>query len=282
MNNISTVNYHLTNKCNYSCKYCFAKFNDLNANELSFDKQRQLIKQLAESRLFRKINFAGGEPTLNERIIDLICWSKESGFEQVGIISNGSMVDIDWLKRVNSYLDILGLSVDSFVQTTSQRIGRKSLDVNKLLSISDFCKSSGIGLKINTVVSSFNKNEILTEKINALNPFRWKVLQATQIDGQTDPRFHLTKTTSNDFSAFCRNNRNGLAESIRMVEESSDIIESSYLMIDPCGRFFDDNNLRHNYSQSILEIGVEKALSQISNNVEKFETRGGCYHLSFI
>lgn len=67
-----------------------------------------------------------------------------------------------------------------------------------------------------------------------------------------------------------------------MVEESSDIIESSYLMIDPCGRFFDDNNLRHNYSQSILEIGVEKALSQISNNVEKFETRGGCYHLSFI
>lgn len=210
MENIPTVNYHLTNKCNYSCKYCFAKFNDLNANELSFDKQRQLIKQLAESRLFKKINFAGGEPTLNERIIDLICWSKESGFEQVSIISNGSMVDIDWLKRVNSYLDILGLSVDSFVQTTTQRIGRKSLDVNKLLSISDFCKSSGIGLKINTVVSSFNKNEILTEKINALNPFRWKVLQATQIDGQTDPRFHLTKTTSNDFSAFCRNNRMAL------------------------------------------------------------------------
>lgn len=281
METIPTVNYHLTNKCNYRCKYCFAKFNDLNNNELSFNKQKQLIKQLAESGLFKKINFAGGEPTLNERIIDLICWSKESGFGQVGIISNGSMVDIHWLKRVKPYLDILGLSVDSFVKTTSQGIGRKPLDINKLMLVSDFCKSNGIGFKINTVVSRFNKNEILTEKINALSPFRWKVLQATQIDGQTDLQFHLTKITSNDFSIFCRNNRNGLAESIRMVEESSDIIESSYLMIDPCGRFFDDNNLRHNYSQSILEIGVEKALSQISNSVEKFETRGGYYHLSF-
>lgn len=46
-------------------------------------------------------------------------------------------------------------------------------------------------------------------------------------------------------------------------------------MIDPLGRFFQNNELLHgyDYSQSILQIGVETAVKQIKFNIHKFAKR---------
>jgi cytidylate kinase len=51
-------------------------------------------------------------------------------------------------------------------------------------------------------------------------------------------------------------------------------------MVDPAGRFFDNNNHHHSYSSPILEVGVENALQQISIDDQKFIKRGGNYNWS--
>ena len=48
-------------------------------------------------------------------------------------------------------------------------------------------------------------------------------------------------------------------------------------MVDPRGRFFGNAQGCYNYSRPILEVGVEKALKQVSIDHERFSQRGGKY-----
>lgn len=69
---ISTVNFHLTSKCNYQCKYCFAHFCEVES-QLNVDDRKKLVKALCAPKWVDKINFVGGEPTLiGDQLIDLM------------------------------------------------------------------------------------------------------------------------------------------------------------------------------------------------------------------
>jgi radical S-adenosyl methionine domain-containing protein 2 len=277
---ITTINFHLTKSCNFNCKYCFAKFNDIQGNGLSKSEQIELIRQLAESGKFRKINFAGGEPTLVPHIAELIQYAKSIGFE-TSIVTNGSRIDFEWVKNISPYLDILAVSVDSINSETNIKIGSNQkgngLSVNDLKNIATACHCFGIELKINTVVSKFNVYETLTDFINEIKPFRWKILQATKITGQNDEGFEQIEISTNDFSYFCSRNKTNILSEINVVTENNEMIKGSYIMIDCLGRFFDDSRNCHSYSNSIIEHGVEMALSQINVDSQKFIARNGNY-----
>jgi predicted cytidylate kinase len=279
---ISTVNFHLTNICNFHCKYCFARFTDIQADRLTFPEQKELIKQLSESDKFRKINFAGGEPTLVPNIAELIKYAKSLGFE-TGIVTNGSKIDAEWVKNIVPFLNILAVSVDTLNYETNIKIGSnqkgKTLSVDNLKCIAAACHNFGVQLKINTVVSHFNKDGKLTDFINEIRPFRWKILQATKVIGQNDKDFDCVKVKSTDFENFCNQNRNGLLPEIKAVCESCDLISGSYIMIDFAGRFYDSSQQKYTYSGKILEIGVKAALSQISVDNWKFARREGNYSI---
>ena len=80
---IPTVNYHLWKPCNMSCAFCFATFEDLGAHllpkgHLGREKCLSIVESLAQAG-FRKINFAGGEPTLCPWLPDLINPCQRSG-----------------------------------------------------------------------------------------------------------------------------------------------------------------------------------------------------------
>lgn len=51
------INYHVTEACNFRCKFCFAKYTN---KTLGFEEQKAVIKKIAQSNLFEKINFIGG------------------------------------------------------------------------------------------------------------------------------------------------------------------------------------------------------------------------------
>lgn len=277
---ITTVNFHLTKNCNFNCKYCFAKFNDVHGKGLSKGEQIELIRQLAESGKFRKINFAGGEPTLVPHITELIQYAKSFGFE-TSIVTNGSRIDFEWVKKISPYLNILAISVDSINPETNLKIGSnqsgKTLSVNTLREVATACCCFGVQLKINTVVSKFNFNETFTEFINKIKPFRWKILQATKVKGQNDLHFDKVSITSENFEYFCCRNKVELLPEIKFITECSELIKGSYIMIDCLGEFFDSSKSFQYYSNPILELGVENALSQINVDNEKFIAREGNY-----
>ena len=61
------------------------------------------------------------------------------------------------------------------------------------------------------------------------------------------------------------------------MPEPVEDIRGSYAMIDRHGRFFDSLSGAHRYSEPILQVGVDRAFSQVSFDRQVFEGRGGSY-----
>lgn len=281
---VTTVNYHLLKQCNMSCGFCFATFLDtLSAPPVkspSPDDAIRLINLLSEAG-FRKINFAGGEPTLYRRLPDLIRAAKSCGLT-TSIVTNGSRITEEWLDQLDGSLDLAALSIDSVDADTLRRIGRTPRG-QEPMSAAEYCrlagwiKERGIRFKVNTVVSSANYADDFRQVIRSLRPERWKIFQTLPVRGQNDARIEEFVVSDDQFEQYVRRNRTVAAEGITVVPEDNSLMTGSYVMVDPLGRFFDNTEGEHRYSRPILEVGVAAALAEVSIFAERFAARGGDY-----
>ena len=82
-----SINLHITNSCNYHCKFCFAKYSNMQ-KVLTQNQWLSIIDEIASNGC-QKVNFAGGEPTLVPYLPILIQHAKRKGLF-VSIISNGT------------------------------------------------------------------------------------------------------------------------------------------------------------------------------------------------
>lgn len=281
---IPSLNFHLWEPCNMRCKFCFARFQDVKnsifpAGYLPKEQAVAIVKQVADAG-FKKITFAGGEPLLCNWLPELIRVAKQSGLTTM-IVTNGSLLTDEFLLANRNYLDWVAISIDSLNPLTNIALGRALGGNTPLLeeyysTLVRKAKECGYGLKINTVVTSLNQNEDLSEFINLAKPERWKIMQVLPIIGQNDAHIANLKISDSQFEEFLRMN-SGTATEIRIVPEFSNQMTGSYVMIDPAGRLFDNSNDKHNYSEPILQCGIGEALKQVNYNFEKFNLRGGEY-----
>lgn len=281
---IPSVNYHLWNPCNMKCKFCFAPFqeakNILPKGHLPKEQSLQLIREIAGIG-FKKITFAGGEPTLCPWISELIREAKINGMTTM-IVTNGSRLSDDFLEKNKEHLDWVILSVDSIISDTNLNSGRAMVGKNVLsfedyLQIVDRIKKYGYRLKINTVVHSLNYQESMSEFIKYANPERWKVFQVLPIKGENDEFIDEFKISEEQFNQFVSDHSSFEREGI-LVKESNSEMKDSYAMIDPTGRFFTNKEGYQEYSGFILERGIAKAYQEMNYNYDNFINRGGIYN----
>jgi radical S-adenosyl methionine domain-containing protein 2 len=281
---IPAVNYHLWEPCNMRCQFCFATFQDvkntlLPKGHLPKQESIEVVKAIA-AHGFEKITFAGGEPTLCPWLDELIRTAKEAGMTTT-IVTNGTKLDKDFLQRNRPWLDWIALSVDSLDHATNLAIGRaiigkRPIDREHYLELVSNIREFGYGLKINTVVNSYNSTEQFDALIEHAKPDRWKIFQVTPIVGQNDGKVEKFLIPREAFNSFVDRHRH-LSTMTTLVPENEDQIIGSYAMIDPAGRFFDDAEGTHRYSEPILTIGVEQAFAQVAPDPDKFLERGGQY-----
>ncbi len=230
---------------------------------------------------FQKINFAGGEPTLLPQLSDLIRQTKSNGLT-TSIVTNGSRITPEWLDDLAGSLDIIALSIDSVDRDTQRRIGRVErgkdpIHAQHYRKLGEMIRERGIRLKVNTVVNRANHTEDFRSFILEMKPERWKIFQALSVIGQNDARFSEFTITDSEFEQYVHHNSGVESEGIRVVPENNELMTGSYVMVDPLGRFFDDVSGFHNYSASILDIGVAAALEQVEVDAGRFVLRGGVY-----
>lgn len=282
-NRVKSVNYFISRECNYKCKFCF--HTQTNTNKLPTGKSK-LGLQLLQHSGTEKINFAGGEPFLNPQILGELCqFASVECNMAVSIISNGSLIKSDWMEQYGEYVDILGVSVDSFDPETNALIGRgtgdttKNQHVSRVLQVRDMCSKHGILFKMNTVVCSLNHNEDMNEYVTSLDPYRWKAFQCLILEGENaggindinDAR--ELQVSSDQFDDFIQRHEGQRA----LIPEPNTVMQNSYLLLDEELRFLDCSKNGKVPSQSILEVGVERALSQAGFDDEMFEKRGGIF-----
>lgn len=275
------INWHITEACNYSCTYCYAKWDNtpgasdiarnpdatralLTAVRQFFDPDNPDNPLRARLRWRRlRLSIAGGEPMLYRKQMGTIMQiAQELGFT-LSLITNGSLLPED-IGPLASALSILGVSIDSADPATSTRIGRSDrrgplhLDAVAAQIAAARAVNPAMHVKINTVVNSLNVDEDMHAMIGRLQPTRWKLLRML-------PLVDASLAISADaFAGFVR--RHASCASV-MAPEDNDVMTESYIMIDPLGRFFQNAPAQqlqpYRYSAPINDIGAAAAFAAV-------------------
>lgn len=279
-NLIPSVNFHVCNECNMDCKYCFASFKDqngVNLNQLPKEKAIAIVHELGKAG-FRKISIVGGEPTLYPHLFDLLVAAKRCNMKTM-LVTNGWLINKEFLFRYSQLLDWIALSVDSLNPEINKAIGRTCNDVpisySRYFGLVDDIIKYGYKIKINTVVNSFNKNDHIMHLVKHSYTSRWKIMQVKHIDGQNDHDFKKVMVSDSQFAAYHRSMP--FLHSNPKVIETADDMTNSYVMVDPQGRFVGNDKGVYTYSKPILEVGAEAAYKEMNYDYEKFVKRGGAY-----
>jgi len=290
MNEI-VINYHINSQCNFHCIHCFSKwekkerFNELHLNikhlEIMLSDVYNFFKTNSHQQLnigYRndkiRLNIVGGEPLLLKNFGDIVSIANKIGYN-VGIVTNGSLIDEAFIRSYSQYLSIIGLSIDATDKTIMRQVGRSTkngnvVNLKKLISHINMARkiNSEIKIKVNTVVNQSNVNHHIDNFIQKISPDKWKIIKVL-------PLFTFTNAiTDEQFEIFINNHQQ--YKSIMSVEKNYDMI-ASYIMIDPFGRFFDNSmwerSNQYIYSAPIMDTGAANAFRQIQFDVQKFDQR---------
>ena len=281
---VPSVNYHLWRPCNMKCHFCFATFQDIDPQilpkgHLGRENCLIVVHSLAQAG-FQKINFAGGEPVLCPWLPDLIQLARKLGLT-TSVVTNGSRITQGFLDGIDGSLDWAAVSVDSVNPETLIRTGRVTrsgpMTSNGYLAAIADLRQHGARIKVNTVVTRSNLNEDMTEFVLEARPERWKLFQVLPVGGQNDGAVDPHLVTADEFEHYVESARRVEVHGVTVVPESNDLMTGSYVMVDPAGRFFDNVAGGYTYSRSIIDVGVEEALREVSIDSEKFLSRDGMY-----
>jgi len=284
------VNWHVTDSCNFACRYCFSKWhsvikgkqiiNDSTASRYLLEeiyqffapKNSETQNLLGMSWKTLRLSLAGGEPLLYSReIVQLAKYAKAIGFS-VSLITNGSLLTRQLIIELAPWISMLGISIDSAQTSTNVRTGRAD-KYSRVLSLQELpglikqgqALNSDLRIKINTVVNTLNCTEKMMPLIKTLNPDKWKILRMLPIVT------HDLEVTDQQFRDFIDRHRS-LAKIIS-IEDNDDMVES-YIMVDPHGHFFQNSlSATYKYSEPILDIGISTAFKHIQWQNGKFQAR---------
>ena len=246
------INLHITQKCNYACKYCFAHFD--NNNDLTLAQWKHIIDNLKTSGLVNAINFAGGEPVLYKDFPALVNYAFDQGFK-LSIITNGSLMLNPKLMPPELFgnFDTLGISVDSINPQTLVALGacnrsHEVLTYEKLSQLITLARSVNpdIKIKLNTVITNLNANEDLTVIGKEFGIDRWKMLRMKLFAHEGSSNAALVPSQA-DFDGFVA----------RHYEVSEDVVPEndltrSYIMVDNQGQLLDDEGEDYKVVGSLL------------------------------
>ena len=72
----------------------------------------------------------------------------------------------------------------------------------RALDIAEMANELGYGIKLNTVVTSANAHDDMTEIVKKINPTRWKIFQVLKIEGENDGRVEALLVSESDFDRY--------------------------------------------------------------------------------
>ena len=279
------VNWHFWPWCNYGCKFCFARFEDIpRVDRLPKEIAITVPEMLAEAGA-DKITFVGGEPTLCPYLGDLLVASKDVGLTTC-IVSNATGLTEEFLDEWGHLIDWVGLSIDASSDELHTEIGRgmrgdlarqRSHHLEQAKQVWASCKQRGIRMKLNTVVSKPNLNDDMTELVLELRPERWKIFEVLPVEGQNDGDVDDLLLDEGEFYTWVERHAWVADEGIQFVPECNELMRGSYAMLDALGRFYSNADGGHSYGPSILDVGVMRAWEENCFHEDRFHDRGGVY-----
>jgi uncharacterized radical SAM superfamily Fe-S cluster-containing enzyme len=150
----------VTNRCNLSCRYCFA--GDSIDEEPPLEAVKGWLSDLSASgRTF--VQFSGGEPTLRDDLPEIVSHAKQCGFRYIQLNTNGLRLaeDLDYVKKLaDAGLSFVFLQFDGTNNKIYRTLRGFSLYEIKRRAI-ESCARHNLGVSlVCTVVPGVNDDNI--------------------------------------------------------------------------------------------------------------------------
>lgn len=216
------INLHVFEACNFKCRQCFSKFGT--EKLLPMEGWKKIVDNCIAGTDVTEFNIAGGEPMLYPGLVELVQYIRDKGVK-VSLITNGSLMNEEWIKNCAGMFETIGFSVDSINDETNRKIGRcdrngKTIPAGRVVELCRLIRkyAPGCRIKINTVVSALNKDEIMFDFIDEIAADRWKILRMKPFQYGNFSNLDI-QVSDEEFEEFVERNREKNKEKREKQEE---------------------------------------------------------------
>jgi MoaA/NifB/PqqE/SkfB family radical SAM enzyme len=236
MTQISTVDFHVTGRCNQECPYCWGPSSSM--PEVGTSEACAIVRKISEVGA-RRIVFTGGDPVLREDLGLLIRLARELELE-VALSSTGDRLTPGFLRAYGRWIDLISLPLDGPDERISSRTknpGHFTAVLRAMVWLADY---PDIDVKIGTPVTRENLDSIpdlvdLIERITSRMPNRafLNLFQAyPRAMGEVD--WSALLVTDAEFAAL-RHRLEGWATRLKVNWLDHATLDRLYVMVMPDG-----------------------------------------------
>lgn len=280
------INLHILETCNFKCRQCFSKFGT--EKLLPVKDWEKIVDNCIAGADVAEFNIAGGEPMLYPGLMELVQYIRDKGVK-VSLITNGSMMDEEWIKNYAVMYETIGFSVDSINDETNRKIGRcdrngKTIPAGRIVELCGLIRkyAPGCRIKINTVVSALNKDEVMSDFIDEIAADRWKILRMKPFQYGNFSNLDI-QVSNEEFERFVERNREKNKEKEKEVRAGAKAgtetarreivvepdMKASYVLIDSNGCLLDNavdemtpvavcNCLREDFADGLRSLTLDR------------------------
>ena len=183
MEELYSVCWNITSKCNKNCKFCYRRI----CEDSTLEENKKIFNNLNEIKKLHKIGFCGGEPLLYPFLFELIEYIKQKNPEiQISLTTNASLINEKNIGKIISTFDWITLDVDSLNDKINEKIGRGNEYLVHLKKVLDWCNGK-TKIKINSVASQFNISEFpqIYKFLCQYEIKRWKIMRFFCVEGNS-------------------------------------------------------------------------------------------------
>lgn len=172
---IPSVDWWLTSHCNLACDFCYGPV----PGKDPVDRREAILGALAASSA-RVVTFCGGEPLLVRRIDQYADTLAQRGKATV-LNTNGQLLRrrMDQGFRLGAF-SMAGLSIEGSTPEVHRAMRGAKADLDEVIAVAQIVASeSGVGLKLATVVSGVNREDLpyLAKSVRNLRPQVWRLYE---------------------------------------------------------------------------------------------------------
>ncbi|MEM4347280.1 MAG: radical SAM protein [Candidatus Altiarchaeota archaeon] len=156
---LEKIDLELTSKCNLRCEHCYAN-SKRNGIDMPVDIALRIINEFSDIG-GNRIALTGGEPTLHKNFIEIFNYAAEMGL-RIELETNGFFFYkfAEDISKKREFIKYVQISLDAVSSKIHDEIRGIRGSFKKAVNAIKICNSFEIPVRVSTVLSKKNKNEI--------------------------------------------------------------------------------------------------------------------------
>lgn len=160
----SRINFNFLAKCNMTCPYCYLPFD---GTETNLGLWKKIIDRVIKWES-QSITFGGGDPFIYPEFQELLLYTRQNhkSVKLIQVDTNGIRLRNEHYQLLRENSDLVGLPLDGSNSQIHQLMRQHSNHFKIVIHLLDELTKNGIAIKVNTVVSKINIDDL--ERISEL------------------------------------------------------------------------------------------------------------------